>query len=272
MSFCARRAWLLKEMWRCVSVWNILEHLTKSGTHPQNLDKEGDRAFRRRRRPCSPSNRLQTKICSVCRAPWAPPNHPKFLFSPVYSGRTRVIKSGVWSSTPWWNACARVYPALLSLGSTPFGTILPLFGTLRIGVPRIGSKTPPVGHCSSSWLLWHEVPLRNDQRPRPAQTWSAYVISIRVVQHTAGLGSVITAYHDETWVQVVSLTSISCSSRADPSAPDNADTDNEDSYVYTRRVARVAFQSKHWDWWHWLVACGPHTTQPTMQASPPQGN
>ena len=37
-----------------------------------------------------------------------------------------------------------------------FGTILPLFGTSRIGVPRTGSKTPPVSDCSSSWLLWND--------------------------------------------------------------------------------------------------------------------
>ena len=34
--------------------------------------------------------------------------------------------------------------------------ILPLFGSLRFGVPRTGSKTPSVGDCSSSWLLWHD--------------------------------------------------------------------------------------------------------------------
>ena len=36
------------------------------------------------------------------------------------------------------------------------GTILPLFGKLWTGVPRTGSKTPPVGDCSSSSLLWHD--------------------------------------------------------------------------------------------------------------------
>ena len=52
----------------------------KKGYTPQNLDKKGDRGFRRRRRPCSPSSRLQIKIYSVCRALWAPPNHPEFFF------------------------------------------------------------------------------------------------------------------------------------------------------------------------------------------------
>ena len=70
-----------------------------------------------------------------------------------------------------------------------FGTILPLFGKLRFGVPRNVSKTPPVGDCSSSWLLWHDekttfhVETTNDLDP------------LKRDQHTTELGSVITAYH-----------------------------------------------------------------------------
>ena len=80
-----------------------------------------------------------------------------------------------------------------------FGTILPLFGMLRFGVPPTGPKTPPVGDCSSSWLLWRDEkttahietangpdPLKLDQR--------TYLRD----QHTTGLGSVISAYHDES--------------------------------------------------------------------------
>ena len=51
------------------------EVFSRGGTPPQNLDKKRDRAFSRRRRPRSPSNRLQLKMYSVCRALWAPPNH-----------------------------------------------------------------------------------------------------------------------------------------------------------------------------------------------------
>ena len=43
----------------------------------------------------------------------------------------------------------------------------------------------------------------------------------------------------------------------------------------TSRVTRVALPTKTLvgvGWWHWLVAYAPHTTQPTTQASPPQGN
>ena len=65
------------------------------------------------------------------------------------------------------------------------------------------------------------------------------------------------------------LTPISCSCRAVPSVPDNADTDDEDSYIQV--VLPVWPSNQSIDWWHWLVACGPHMTQPTTQASP-QGN
>ena len=57
------------------------------------------------------------------------------------------------------------------------GKILPLFGTLRIGVPRTSSKTPPVGHSSSSWLLWNDQNLRPTSKRPTAQTRSN-VISI----------------------------------------------------------------------------------------------
>ena len=73
--------------------------------------------------------------------------------------------------------------------------ILPLFGSLRFGVPRTGSKTPSVGDCSSSWLLWHDEKTTYDVKTTNGP--SSNVISIRD-QHITGLGSVITAYHDET--------------------------------------------------------------------------
>ena len=85
------------------------ETLTKRGTR---LFVDGDVS----------SYRLHIQICCVCRAPWDPPNHPQFLFFPgVYSGWTRVIKSGVWASTPFWHAYARVYPAVPTrFGKSPF--------------------------------------------------------------------------------------------------------------------------------------------------------
>ena len=61
------------------SRWENFEAFDKKGYTSQNLDKKGDRAFRRRRSRSSPSNRLQIKIYSVCHAPWAPPNHPEFF-------------------------------------------------------------------------------------------------------------------------------------------------------------------------------------------------
>ena len=70
-----------------------------------------------------------------------------------------------------------------------------LFGTLRAGVPRTGSKTPPVGDCSSSWLLWHDEKITSDVKTTNGP--DPNVISIRD-QHSTGLGSVITAYHYET--------------------------------------------------------------------------
>ena len=59
---------------------------------------------------------------------------------------------------PRFGVLAREYtpPSPLSLGSTLFWHDFTLVGTLRAGVPRTGSKTPPVGDCSSSWLLWHD--------------------------------------------------------------------------------------------------------------------
>ena len=63
------------------------------------------------------------KICCVCRAPWAPPDHPELVlfFSRVYSGWARVIKSEVWASTPFWHVYARVFPSVVTnFGSPPF--------------------------------------------------------------------------------------------------------------------------------------------------------
>ena len=188
----------------------LVEHSTKRGTPlPQNIEKQkGGHSFRRRRRPCSPANRLQIKICSVWRAPWTPSKHPEFFFffSRMYSGWTEWSKVGC-DQVTLFGMLTRGYtpPSLLSLGN-----------------PRFWCDFPPFWHvadwCAPDWLkntargrLFQlvvvvarrkdYVPRRNDQRSRPAQTWSAYVITN---QHTPELGSVITAYHDETWFQVVS--------------------------------------------------------------------
>ena len=53
---------------------------------PKTLTKNGDSAFRRRRRRCSPSNRLEIKLFSVYRAAWAPPNHAEFFFLFYFAG------------------------------------------------------------------------------------------------------------------------------------------------------------------------------------------
>ena len=147
------------------------EYLTKRGTPPKNLDKKGVRAFYRRRRSCPRSNRLKIEIFSVSRAPWAP-NYPEFyLFLSVLRVNESDQKWGV-TKHPflgWYTP-----PSLPRLGRTLFWNDFTPFGTLRFGMPRTGSKTPPVGDCSSSLWLWHDgrlyVRRQTDQRPTPAQT------------------------------------------------------------------------------------------------------
>ena len=145
-------------------------------------------------------------------------------------------------------------------------------------MPRTGSKTPPVNDCSSSWLLWHDEKTTSDVKTTNGPDPRSNVVSIRD-QHSTGLGSVITAYtmmrHDElsrSWV-----TPMSCFHAA-PSAPKFTNVDRHRSYVLrtTIRIQLVLlawlFNQNNIDWWHWMVASCPHTTQPTTQASPPQGN
>ena len=45
-------------------------------------------------------------------------------------------------------------PLSLLVCEVPF--LVLLIGALRIDLPRTGSKTPSVGDCSSSRLLWHD--------------------------------------------------------------------------------------------------------------------
>ena len=157
-------------------------------------------------------------------------------------------------------------PSLLNLGSPPFWCDFPPFWHV-------------VDWCTPDWLqntagggLFQlavvvvrrkdYVPRRNDQRARSAQTWS--VISIRD-QHTTELGSVTTAYIP--WWEMTSLrrelTPVSCF-RAARSAPDNAGTDNENKY---KSCYSSGPSNQDIGWWHWFVAFGPRTTQPTTQAS-----
>ena len=149
---------ITKNVSRATSMAHLnIEHYIKGVHPPKKNEKKGDTAFSRRRRPCSPSNRLQVKICSVWRAPCTPLNHSEFFFVGVQRVNESDQKSGV-SKYPFL-ACVRegIPRRLYYVLEVPlFGTILPLFGTSRIGVPRTGSKTPPVGDCSSSWLLWHD--------------------------------------------------------------------------------------------------------------------
>ena len=113
-----------------------------------------------------------------------------------------------------------------------FGTILPLFGTLRYGVPRTGSKTPPVRDCSCSWLLWHDEkttahtetangpdPPKRDQHT----TELGSVFLLTMMRHDLSPGSCVTPM---SW------------SRVAPSAPKfkNADTDTWRGQLCTSRV------------------------------------
>ena len=155
-----------------------------------------------------------------------------FLFSRVHSGWTRVIKGGVWPSTPLWNDCARVYPAVSTkFGKYPFlGWFYPFLARCGLVCPGLAQKhrrlaTVPARGCCGT------TKRRPPTSKRPSAQTRSNVVSIRD-QHTTGLGSLISAYiYDESrsWV----LTPISCSSREAPSTPDNADTDNEDSYCYS---------------------------------------
>ena len=101
-----------------------------------------------------------------------------FFFPQVYSGWTRVIKSRVWASTPFWRDCARVYPSVCTkFGKSPllarFYPFLARFGVLRnVSKTRLFQLVVVVPRRKDY------VPCRNDQRPRPVWTWSAYVISI----------------------------------------------------------------------------------------------
>ena len=130
------------------------ETLTKRGTR---LFVDGDVS----------SYRLHIQICCVCRAPWDPPNHPQFLFFPgVYSGWTRVIKSGVWASTPFWHACARVYPSI----STKFGKSRCL-ARFYVFLARCGLVCPGISRKHRRWVT---VPARGccgtTKRLRPTST------------------------------------------------------------------------------------------------------
>ena len=127
---------------------------------------------------------------------------------------------------------------------------------------RTGSQTPPVGDCSSSWLLWQDEKRLRLTSKRPTAETRLNVISIRD-QHTTELGFVITTYMMSRGCE---LTPFSCS-RAAPSAPDIADTDKEDIY---KSCYSCGTSNQNICWWHWLMACDPHTTQPTTQISLPQ--
>ena len=168
--------------------------------------------------------------------------------------------SGAWPSTPFRSACARVYPAVSSkFGKYPF---LARCGLVCLGLAQ---KHRQLATVHARVCCGTTKGLRPTSKRPTAQT-RPNVISIpqglfRWLLHTM-------MRHDvsRSWV----LTPISCSSRTAPSAPDNADTDNEDSYI---QIGLLVWPSnQNIDWWHWLVACGPHAKQPTTQALPSQGN
>ena len=70
----------------------------------------------------------------------------------------------------------------------------PSLARCSFGVPRAGSKSPPVGDCSSSWLLWHDEKTTLDvgttNGPDP----------LKRDQRTLELGLVTAAYHDDTYM------------------------------------------------------------------------
>ena len=160
--------------------WEVMElhvdHLTKRGTPPKNLDRKGDRAFRPRRRPRSSSNQLHIKICGVYRAPWAPPNYPEcvFLLLECIAGEREWSKER-YNQVPLFGMLARGHtpPSLPSLGSPPFWyDFTPFWHVADWGAPDWLKKV-------ADGQLFHLVvvvqrkdyaPRRNDQRPRPAQT------------------------------------------------------------------------------------------------------
>ena len=116
---------------------------------------------------------------------------------------------------------------------------MPLFGTLRFGVPRTGSKSSPVGDCARS--LWHDEKTTSDVKPTNGPD-PLKRDSIRD-QHTTSLGSVFTAYrtiirHDESSRSAVTL--MLCSHTA-PSAPQlRTQTQICNEYNYTLYI-RVVF-------------------------------
>ena len=83
---------------------------------------------------------------------------------------------------------ARVYPAVANkFWKFPFLVRFYPLGTSWIGVPRAGSRTPPVGDCSSPWLLSHDETttsrIETTNGPDPLKR-DQHVISLRD-QHTA---------------------------------------------------------------------------------------
>ena len=160
--------------------------MTKRITPPQNLDKKGGGAFRRRRRPRSPSNRPQIQTYSVCRATWAPPNHAEFFFFVLecIAGETRVIKS--------------VYPAVFTkFRKYPFLTRFnPFLARCDLVCPGLAQKHRRFATVSARGCRGATNRLRPTSKGSTTHTRSN-LISIRD-QHSTGLGSVITAYHDET--------------------------------------------------------------------------
>ena len=86
-------------------------------------------------------------------------------------------------SDPRWGVTKYPFLECLREGILPVYTKFgkyPFFGTLGFGVPRTGSKPPPVGDCSSSWLLWHDEKTTSDVKTTngPDLLKLTYVINI----------------------------------------------------------------------------------------------
>ena len=132
----------MRSKWKWTPKRLYFERLTKRGIPPpnKNLDKKGDSfsptATSMFPVKLTPNQNLQRLTCSLDSQP---SSFFFFFLECIRSGWTRVIKSGVWLSTPFWNACARVYPAV----STKFEKY-PLLARCDLVCPGLAQKHRPL--------------------------------------------------------------------------------------------------------------------------------
>ena len=170
-------------------------------THPKN-NKKGFTAFCRRRRPSMFAQWTRNQNMQRVASSLDTLNQPFFFFShecvpgerersKVRCGQVPLIGMLTGGFTP---------PSLLTFGSPPFGTILPLLTRHVLLCPgRTGSKTSRAGDCASSWLLWHvgkttsHVETTNGPDPPKRYTTASRVtrvvyILVTFISYVSGLG------------------------------------------------------------------------------------